>query len=181
MINEDKHYQTVDMPFYKEKIESQIPKTILDFHTHIWKSSHFKTVPWEEGKKGGKYMVTSTDYSFTALEKDASKIFPGKIYKAVCFGNPNPAVDPILTNKYVSKGAASLSDMFPLMIAGKGMLSGEEIEKTLIKGKFPGFKVFLDWWGDDYGKVTIENMLSPLEMNISNKYKLIVLLHVPVS
>ncbi|MCF6334749.1 MAG: amidohydrolase, partial [Spirochaetales bacterium] len=120
-------------------------------------------------------------YSFNALEKDAVKIFPGKTYKAVCFGNPTPAVDPVLTNNYVSKGAAQLSGMFPLMIAGKGMLSGEEIEKTLIEGKFLGFKVFLDWWGDDYGDVTIEDMLSPIEMKIADKYKLIVLLHVPRS
>ncbi len=179
MINEEKHYETVDLPFYREKIKPRLPESILDFHTHVWLSSHFKIVPWEENKKGGKYMVTSTEYSYEALQKDAERMFPGIEYKAVCFGNPTPAIEPRLTNKYVSDGAAPLPGMFPLMVAGKGLFSAEEIEKTLIEGRFLGYKVFLNWWGDNYGDVTIEDMLSPVEMKIADKYRLIVLLHVP--
>ena len=181
MTTDQKHYKTIDMPFYNGSIGPRLPESILDFHAHVWHPSHFTIDPWETNKKGSKYMVTSTTYDFDSLLRDATRIFPGKTYKAVCFGNPTPAVDPVITNDYIGKGAASRPAMFPLMIAGKGLFSGEEIEKTIIEGRFLGYKVFLNWYGDDYGDVTIEDMLSPVEMKIADRYRLIVLLHVPRS
>jgi len=182
VINEQKHYETVDMPFYKENIEPRIPESILDFHTHVWHPSHFKINPLKDSQKGSNYVVVHRpEYTFSSLLKDANKIFPGKKYKAVCFGIPNPSSEPIITNEYVSKGAKSIPSMFPLMIAGNGLFSAEELEKTIIEGGFFGYKVFLNWLGDDYGDITIEDMLSPVEMKIADKYNLIVLIHVPRS
>ncbi len=174
MIDEQKYYETIDMPFYREEIEPKIPGTILDFHTHVWHPSHFfKQNPWEDEKAGEKYMVSDKNYTYSMLQKDADKIFPGKEYNAVCFGMPTPMGDPVIINDYVSKGAASRPSLFPLMIAGKGLLSGEEIEKTLIDGGFYGYKVFLNWSGDHYGDVLIDDMLSSVEMKIADKYRLI--------
>lgn len=181
MKNDQEHYQTIDLPFYKENIEPRLPENVLDFHAHVWHSSHYKINPGKKNKKGSDYMVTTTEYSFDSLLNDADRIFPGKNYKAVCFGNPTPAVDQVRTNEYISDGAAACSGLFPLMIAGKGLLPGEELEKTIINGNFYGYKVFLNWYGDDYSDITIEDMLSPVEMSIADKYRLIVLLHVPTS
>jgi len=181
MINDQEHYKTIDLPFYKEHIETKLPANVLDFHAHVWHSSHYMIDPLKNNEKGSGYMITTNDYTFDSLRKDADRIFPGKDYKAVCFGNPTPAVDQARTNEYISDGASKRSGLFPLMIAGKGLLPGEELEKTIIHGNFYGYKVFLNWYGDNYADITIEDMLSPVEMNIAEKYRLIVLLHVPTS
>ena len=126
-------------------------------------------------------VINEKEYTFNKLLKDAGKIFPGKIYKAVCFGLPTPAIDLNRTNNYISKGASDKSNIYPLMIAGKGLLSEGQLEKEIIEGGFLGYKVFLNWLGNDYSNIFIEDMISPLEMKIADRYNLIVLLHVPGS
>ena len=76
MTNDQKHYETVDLPFYKETIEPRLPESVLDFHAHVWHSSHYKINPWKKNERGSKYMVTTTDYTFDTLHKDARRIFP---------------------------------------------------------------------------------------------------------
>ena len=181
MDKDQEHYEKVDLPFYKENIEPRIPGEILDFHVHLWKMELWKIDPYKENKKGSKYIVTNEDYTFKDLERDTSKIFLGKKYKAVCFGNPTPAIDLDKTNKYISEGSFSRSNIYPLMIAGKGLLSGEQLEREVIENRFLGYKVFMNWFGNDYGNITVEDMIGPVEMKIADKYNLIVLLHVPQS
>jgi hypothetical protein len=182
-MNMDEHYYNFDLPFYQERVEPYLPQSVLDFHAHVWHSTHWKFNPWEEKKNGAAYMVTETTYSFDDLLRDAHTIFPGKIYKAVCFGNPTPAVDRIKTNEYLSHGAKTKeqSTLFPLMIAGKGLHSSQQLEKELLEGRFFGYKVHLPWFGNNYSSITIEDMLGTVEMELAEKYRLIVLLHVPRS
>ena len=49
------------------------------------------------------------------------------------------------------------------------------LESAYRQGGFFGYKVFLNWLGDDYGDITIEDMLSPVEMKIADKYNLWIL------
>ena len=179
MAEDKEHYEKIDIPFYKTEIEPRLPEEILDFHVHVWQPDQYKINPFSDDVKGLKYMVFGSDYSFDQLFKDTSMMLPGKVYKSVCFGNPGPAVDPVKTNKYVRDGAAGNSSVYPLMVAGKGLLAAEQIEKEIIEGGFLGYKVFLNWFGNDYGSIGVDDMLGPVEMKIAQKYKLIVLLHVP--
>ena len=55
----------------------------------------------------------------------------------------------------------------------------EELERALATRAYKGYKVFLNWFGDDYGERTIEDMLGPVEMEPADRRRLIVLLHVP--
>jgi hypothetical protein len=180
-MNETNQYNKVDLPYFKSVIKPQLPKIILDFHAHVWRKTHWKINPWEKNETGADYMVTETEYPYDALKTDSAKIFPGIEYKAVCFGNPTPAADLEVTNKDIGEGAADDPLIYPLMVAGKDLFPQEELENTLITGGFLGYKVFLNWFGDDYGKVRIEDMLGPKEMALADKYHLIVLLHVPRS
>jgi hypothetical protein len=44
---------------------------------------------------------------------------------------------------------------------------------------FLGYKVFLNWLGDDYGNKRVEDMLGANEMDLAHELGLVVLLHVP--
>jgi hypothetical protein len=57
----------------------------------------------------------------------------------------------------------------------------ELLRERVERHAFMGFKVFLDWQGDDYGDRTVEQMLSANEMEVAQELELVVLLHVPRS
>ena len=177
---EMKRYNQSDMPFYKNEISPILPENVLDFHTHVWPKEVWKLTPWEDGLPGGKYMVTTQDYGIDDLLNDGRRMFPDKKYKAVCFGQPMPSADSKTTNDYTAK-AAAYEELYPLIIAGKDTMDPAELEDAIIKRGFYGYKVFLNWFGNNYQSVYIEDMIGPAEMKLADKLGLVVLLHVPRS
>lgn len=177
-MTEDERYQLVDLPFYRNEIAPMLPAEVLDFHAHTWTSDHWKVVPWETDAAGGKYMVVEEQYRVEALIHDGARMFPDRQYNAVCFGLPTPAADLRKTNEYSSQ-AGSHRGLFPLAVTGRDMASAEDLERSIVEGGFFGYKVFLNWYGNDYGSVRIEDMIGPTEMRIANDLNLVVLLHVP--
>lgn len=177
-MTEQKHYEEVDIPFYRKEIAPVLPPQVLDFHAHVWTKAQWKKVPWEEDTPGSKYMVVETDYSIEELLADGQIIFPDRTYNAVCFGYPTPAVDLEMTNDYVAM-AGRKANLFPLMLAGRDMMPREKIEQRILKDGFLGYKVFLNWYGNDYKNINIEEMLGSIEMELADEYRLIILLHVP--
>jgi len=66
---EQQQYEQIDMPFYKNEISEiapALPDKLLDFHTHIWTKESWKTEQ-QQGLLGGKYMVTTKEYTIEAL------------------------------------------------------------------------------------------------------------------
>ena len=177
-LSEKEHYERMDLPFYEEFIAPVLPLAVLDFHTHVWIPAHWKRIPWQERVPGSQYMVTDVDYSLEQLQSDGRRLFPDRPYKAVCFGNPTPSVDMEKANEYVG-GACRFPNMFPLMIAGKGLARPEAIMQSLRDKGFLGYKVFLNWQGDNYADLRVEDMIGPAEMELAHTHRLIVLLHVP--
>jgi hypothetical protein len=179
-MTEQQRYEEMDLPFYEKEVKPILPRQILDFHAHIWSRKHWKTVPYEDGSRGGRYMVLDTEYVKEDLQRDAERILPGLSYSAVCFGMPTPAADIGKTNRYTAE-AGREPWIYPLMIAGKGLAGQDQIDRQLRAGGFWGYKVFLNWHGDEYGQLGIEDMLGPVEMELAESYRLVVLLHVPRS
>ena len=180
MLSEKERYEKMDIPFYEREIAPLLPEHVLDFHTHVWRSSDWKTVPWQTDNKGDKYMVTTEEYPFERLEADARMIFPDRVYNAVCFGNPTPSADLDRTNEY-SGQALDRSGLFPLIVTGKNILAESTLREMITEQKFYGYKVLLNWQGDDYGNVAISDMIGETEMSLADELKLVVLLHVPRS
>jgi hypothetical protein len=179
MKEEKEQYEKVDMPIYHSVISPYLPEKILDFHTHIWKSEHWKVIPWETDVEGGRYMVVQKEYTAEQLLSDVKYLFPDRKYSCVSFGLPNPSFDIERSNAYVLESTKKNSGIFPLLVTGRGLASKEEIEQAICEKGFLGYKVFLPWQGDDYGNITVEDMLGPDEMEIADRYGLIVLLHLP--
>lgn len=171
----------MDGRFYGESIAPYLPPVVLDFHAHVWRKSDWHAVPWKSGARGGTYMVADEDYPAERLIADGRSCFPDREYRAVCFGYPTPSADNEKDTWYVAE-AGRRRGMYPLMIAGAPLkLHAEVIRQRLDAGGFLGFKVFLPWHGDDYGRTSVQEMLSANEMDIAQELGLIVLLHVPRS
>lgn len=179
-MNPQQHYDQFDLPFYRDHIAPLLPPVVLDFHAHTWKSEHWRDVAWQTDAAGGKYMVTREQYGIEALQSDGRTIFPDRPYHAVCFGYPTPLADVRKTNDYTAE-AGRQPGLFPLLLAGRGLEPIAETERRIREQGFFGYKVLLPWLGDDYGRVTIADMLGEAEMELAHRLRLVVLLHVPRS
>jgi hypothetical protein len=179
-MDEQTRYTTLDLPFYQAEIAPVLPPEVLDFHTHVWDAATWKFKPWEAKVEGGQYMVTDEKYAPAELVRDGARLFPDRAYKAVCFGSPHPAVDWPRDTAYVAAGGRAHGNLYPLMIAGRELnIPRADYARALDDGGFYGFKVFLNWYGDNYGEKTVEEMLGPEEMALADARRLVVLLHVP--
>jgi uncharacterized protein len=168
-----------DASFFENEVAPALPPAILDFHAHTWRVSDWKDVPWESRQPAGKYMVVEKDYPAEALLADGRGAFPGREYRAVCFGYPTPSADNGRDTAYVAS-AGTRRGLYPLMVAGAELAVPREVLRERIeRHHFLGFKVFLNWLGDDYGEKTVEEMLGANEMDLAEELSLVVLLHVP--
>ncbi len=166
--------------YHLQEIAPILPATVLDFHTHMWSSDTWKERLWETDRQGGKYMVTDEHYSPEQLLADGRTCFPDRDYQAVCFGYPSPAVDWAEDTAFVADGARRNHGLWPLVLAGPSLgVSRERYEEAIDSGGFHGFKVFMDWIGDDYGDMRVEDMVGPTERALANDRGLVMLLHVP--
>ncbi|MCC6445014.1 MAG: hypothetical protein IT210_16350 [Armatimonadetes bacterium] len=155
---------------------------MLDFHTHIYSLDNWKKKPWETDKRGGRYMVIEEFYAPERLLGDSHACFPDRRYEAVCFGMPTPASDWEKDTAYVISAAREYPDIWPLLLAGPALgLSRERHEQALEEGRFLGFKVFLNWYGDNYSDLRVEDMVGPTERTLADERRLVILLHVPRS
>jgi hypothetical protein len=70
--------------------------------------------------------------------------------------------------------------MYPLVVAGAELKVPQDVLRRRIEqDHFLGYKVFLNWQGDDYGQKKVEDMLGANEMDLADRLGLVVLLHVP--
>ncbi len=188
-MNEKERYEGVDMPFYREAVLPLLPERILDFHAHSWKKDQWITPGDQQETRlhgsdsmrifpAARYMSTDLEYGMGRLLEDANRMFPQQQYYAVVFGQPTPAVDLGRTNRYIAVNA-SLENILPLIVTGKDLIPGEQLRQQILESGFFGYKVFLNWVGNDYGNICVEDMIRPAEMELASKLGLVVLLHVP--
>ncbi len=164
----------IDIVFYKNQILPIIPLKIFDFHTHIWKKQYIG-----ENKQKGKYLVIEKENRIAKFIKDINNIFPNIDYNAIVFGFPSPETNLEKNNDYIFYCCKKNNNLFPLMLIGKNTHLPERIIYRIKKQGFYGYKVNIPWYGNNYGKINIKDMIGDLEMRIADEFSLIVLLHVP--
>ena len=176
-MKKDAYYEKVDLPFYQEYLAAELPPVILDFHAHSWCREHWREIPWAIDAPGGRYVTTEVHYPLEDLFSQAALLFPGKRFQAVCFGQPTPAVYTEACNEYLATEATP--DCYPLLIVGKEQRHKESLRSHLLRGRFWGFKVKLEWYGDAYGSIRVPDMVSEEAMALADDMGLVVMLHVP--
>ena len=179
--------------FYEREIAPFLPDQVLDFHTHIWMPDQWKNAGGNEGvdrvslvseekKEAAKYMTSSTEYSVENLLSDAAEAFSDRPYNAVVFGAPCPDADNKRTNSYVASVSASRPNLFPLRVTGKALSeTASDVRREIDTQGFYGYKVFLDWLGDEYPPLVFDDMVSEEQCALADEKGLIILLHVPRS
>lgn len=177
-MTEEERRAVVDLPWYREQIAPVLPPEVLDFHAHVWCKDQWLVSPGAADVAGAAYMVTDLHYTLEDLAADGARLFPDRACQAVVFGNPTPSADRVKTNRYVS-GASAWPGRYPLLVTGRGLSSRQELEQAIREKGFFGYKVFLNWYGDEYGTVTVEDQIGDMEMQLADELGLIVLLHVP--
>lgn len=177
-MTDQERYEQFDLPFYREHIAPILPPRVLDFHTHVYLPEHRLTISPQV--EGATYMVSEDTYSIEMLADDGKRLFPDRPYHAVCFGTPGPKGAHKENNRYAA-GATKTPGMYPLLMTGRETYTPEEIEQLVREDGFFGYKVMINWLGDDYGSVRLEDMLGPAEMDVANRLGLVVLWHVPRS
>ncbi len=177
-MTETERYEQVDLPFYREYVAPVLPERVLDFHVHLVRREHWKTLPTETEAQGGTYMVAPDHYPVEELAVQARCLFPGREFAAVCFGMPTPTADPAASNGYLQE-AGQTRGVYPFLLAGRGLMSADELDRAIVEGGFFGYKIFLNWLGDDYGTVAVEDLIGPTEMEMAERHGLAIMLHVP--
>ena len=180
--------------FFEQELKPWLPEQILDFHTHIWEPDHWigykpgtdlsdnTALAPEALREYQKYMATTITYPAEELRRDGAAAFPGLRYNAVVFGQPTPKCDHKITNAYAVKSAEKYDNLFALRITGTALnTSPEELRRDMEENKYYGYKVFLNWLGNQYPPLIFDEMLTEYEFRYANERGLIVLLHVPRS
>jgi|LSQX01.1.fsa_nt_gb predicted TIM-barrel fold metal-dependent hydrolase len=189
MFTASQRLAEIDWPYYRSEIAPHLPDKLLDFHTHVWQTDQWHQGPASSAQAtadsaslgkhpAARYMATQISYPIDQLLADAKAMFPDKTYQAVCFGQPTPAVDLAKTNRYLAENKRP-GTLYPLRVTGKNLLPKDQLKNELIQGGFWGYKVFLDWIGDDYGSILPQDMLGSQELELAHDHRLVVLLHVP--
>ena len=180
-MNEQERFETMDVPFYSEVLAPVLPPRVLDFHTHIWSCSSWGVKPWESDNEHGKYMVTRAEYPVETLMADGQRCFPDRPYEAVIFGYPMPMTDRAGDTKFILD-AARTPGVYPFVLAGKdyGIERAAYMDEVR-EHNFLGFKILVNWLGNDYGDKTVEDMIGVEELTAADELGLVILLHVPRS
>lgn len=178
--------------FFEQQIKPWMPDRVLDFHTHIWEPDHWlgyqpgtpltdnTVLASGELREHQKYMATTIAYPVEELLRDGAAAFPGLEYHAVVFGQPTPKCDQTLTNAYAAKSAQTHETLYALRCTGPALgTSPEDLRRDMEAHGFYGYKVFLNWVGDQYPPLLFDDMLTEAEFRYANDRGLIVLLHVP--
>ena len=178
-----------DASFYRDQVLPHLPSEVLDFHTHLWKRDQWigsdgpppedvKDSAHVAGLTGAKYMSTDLEYNLEDLQQCGRVIFPSVRYHAVVFGQPTPGADTAKTNAYVAESGQA-DTLYPLMVPRPGEMSEVELRDAIREGGFYGYKVMLNWIGNDYADVSVEQMITDTEMAVADELGLIIMLHVP--
>ncbi len=103
-VGVDPYYFKVDMPFYRRRIESFLPRRIVDVHAHATGAGEVRKgaplpVFWAE-------RICPKGMDLPSLMKSYVLMLPGKEVRPVVFPMPSKRLDPDRGNRYVAREAA---------------------------------------------------------------------------
>lgn len=171
----------VDIEIYQQKITNFLPPKIVDIHTHVYLND---IVPNNEA--GDDRLVSWTtkvahQNPIEDLFETYQLMFPDKTVIPLMFGSPRYADDIDSVNNYINDHSQEGKSYG--LILSKPEWSAALFEEKLLSGDFKGAKVYLNFApsyipGDE---IRIFDFLPHAHLTILNKYKKIVMLHIPRS
>jgi len=185
MIKEFKYFDK-DLQSYREHIEGYIPDRIIDSHVHIWKNSFIAGHIDPVKKKTDPFFSFDCidEFSFEDFDEVSGTLFPEKQYEGIFFGAPFEEIDIDANNQMIID--RSLKDNINGLFIPKADHRPEFVEEKILEGGLLGFKPYPDLalgkkYRHDQDSVSIAEMITGDQLALANKYRLMIVLHIPKS
>lgn len=166
-----------DIKIYQQLIKDFLPENIIDSHIHLWKKENIiekKMTPYNPFVD----FECFPEFTINGLEKVATKIFQGKKYEGIFFGNPFKEIDIDGVNKYLLELGAKGYQVLYIPTYDDNLEN--QIFKEISKLKsFLGFKPYPKLSNKIGGEVGIKDFLNSSVLEYANKENLAVMLHLP--
>jgi hypothetical protein len=171
-----------DIALYKEEFEEFLPEKIFDFHIHTWKKDFIKdTISLERIKQNPLLDQDIGDFPIEDFDLITKKLFPANKYYGLFFGLPLKEVDLEENNDYVRE-VCRKKNTYGLYVPDPDL---KEIPLDFFKNRFIGFKPYLDLLPADPQQkssspdISVFDFVSKKVLEYSDRYGLILLLHIP--
>lgn len=167
----------VDEAFYREHIRSRLPRSIFDVHVHLNLPEHISMVPASRWLTDWA-LESGHQLSYEDAVACAKTLYPDARCEMAGFPWPIREADLTANNAYLARLSRERR-LSPFMIVRPGW-EIEEIEKTLLDGKFVGFKPYPDMHtGVKGADVSIFDFFPHEQWALLDRYRKAVLLHLP--
>ena len=170
----------VDEQFYSERIRDFLPERIIDIHTHVWLKSMKNRKGTQRGVVSWPSLVADENPVEDLLET-YKLLLPGKTVVPLVFNSPTRGEDLDPLNRYVTESAAQHN--LPALMLSRPEWTGEQFERRLKDGNFLGAKPYLSFApeGIPPDEICILDFIPRHQLEVLNKQKSILLLHIPRS
>ena len=171
-----------DRRIYETGLRDFLPPEMIDIHCHVWRNadkdneyiatheSVQRTVSWP-GLVAAEDPIDDLDETYRLMFPD-KKVTP-LFFSTTCKGSMKAM------NEYCK--AAAKEKKYPALYFSKPTESPEELEYELITGGWYGIKGYLDL-SPEYlpePEIRIFDFFPPAQLEVLNKLKMIVMLHIP--
>lgn len=169
-------FKKYDKEKYLLEIKPYLPNSILDAHVHIGITDININNITEERKKERFELTISTSLTFEDYFKAFKLLYGGRNFKGLFFAIPLKEINLEKDNEYIGKRIDNCR-IFGLITASPNH-SKDYFESLIEKYKFIGFKPYPDLANiKDESMIDLDNYVSTNMLEIANKYKLIILIH----
>ena len=172
-----------DLNIYDNEIKDFIPDKIIDNHIHIWERENIN-LDIAKQERCNKKPWTDIDFFYEFKYSDFYKTikiaFPEKEYKGIFFGLPLESVNIGKANNYVMKSSKKNSfDFLYMPMPKENVWEADDRLKFTFNKNFLGFKPYPDLAGVEGNEISIYEFISTSVLEMSNKFGLIIVLHLP--
>lgn len=167
----------LDAGFYKHWIRPRLPSAVFDVHVHLNLPEHVARVPESRflsdwAMEIGHLLPVDDAYAC------ARELYPDTTYEIAGFPWPIREADLVANNAYLARLRRD-GRLSPFMVV-KPEWPVDEIEATLVDGRFVGFKPYPDMvTGVKGADINIFDFLPRVQWEILNRHRKAVLLHLP--
>lgn len=164
-----------DRKVYETELKDFLPETLIDIHTHIWKSD-FR--PYGDSNGGSTWTnLVADEQTAENLVDGMKELFPASRVIPLVFGGCNQDVEQC--NDYVRESAQKYG--FPTLLRTDYAMSPETLEEQVKKNGCLGLKPYLTNCPPYIppAELRIFDFLPHEHLEVANKNGWIVMLHIP--
>ncbi|MHB1457775.1 MAG: amidohydrolase family protein [Armatimonadota bacterium] len=167
----------IDKIVYKDKLESWLPKRIIDFHVHINLPEHYGAIAPERSELIWA-MEIATSFSWDEMWEAYKLLFPMQDVEALVFGGVYQEVDIPANNEYIRQGIGdSKNKAYGLMVT-RPEWDASVLRDGMAAG-FKGIKPYPDLAPQGMNDASIYDFLPHAHLSVMNELGGIIVLHLP--